>query len=306
MEADKTGQNVAKPDQVVPIATQAGESKTTMQNQGATNLNAATSEINPTPSSLFSQMTATHSTAVLEGTKPPANNEAGVVRQKPNTNTTTPTGDGAAATHPKQDNVDNEKSQPKVTYSEENTFDPRVPPKAPPTLPTVIKMTIDENNKLSGDEKHDSNTPGDIPLPQGKSPETPAKDFPEMFNQPTAVPTSSAENVVPTAADGENITQKAKWKSYGILKGFWRFHEVLGEKIIHWGQPLKGALRGILSFVGLGQVGIYIDNVRDKNERNGNEKKRITEWTVSLMNTRILFQNLFLIQTFRLLRVPRQ
>lgn len=291
-EPKTAAENTGKAEAVVPGATKAEESKTTVVNQDAAGINTVTSTITPTPVQTTTQTTqanhgnqddapstqtasqttqvTTQATQVNQGTtansvinpspstevtaqttasavedikaadpgqvvQPQANNGTPAVQQRPGAEL----GDGATD--------EDEKLQPRVTFSDDKTFDRRIPPKVPPTLPTVLQTSSDGKDVPSGEGKTD-------PVPQEKPSETPTKGLSDVLNQPTAAPTSTAETVAPGVKDHENVTEKAARKSFGILKGFWKFHEFLGMKMIQFGQPLKGALRGILSCIGLGQV----------------------------------------------------
>ncbi|XP_031564169.1 transport and Golgi organization protein 1 homolog isoform X2 [Actinia tenebrosa] len=238
---DATGNT--KPSQDIPTQTTTQTTQVTTQatqvNQDASALNTGSSVINPSPpSEVTTQSTASDvgdSKAADPGhvPQPSVYNGTPAVQQRQGVDIR----EEALRVPPNQDKVIDDKLEPRVTYSDDKTFDHRMPPKVPPTLPTVLQTPADGKGVTSNEEKID-------PVPQEK-PEIPRKGLPDVLNQPTTAPTSAAE---------DSKTKKAKKKSFGILKGFWRFHEILAVKIIQFGQPLRGALRGILACVALGQV----------------------------------------------------
>lgn len=115
-------------------------------------------------------------------------------------------------------------------------------PSLPPTgTPPINQNEQEKDTSVNETSSQEQTTPQDH--------STKKEEFQDIIKQ-TTVPTSTPEIPLST----ENVTEVPKAKSLGILKGFWRFHQGLAEGVLYYGQPVKGAVRGTLGFIGLGKV----------------------------------------------------
>lgn len=215
-----------------------------------TTTTTTTQAINPTPSSLYTTTTATQNTEITptKASNQPENTVAASSAQSGSTtdqsSKATPSVEellkqGAKETEPQKQPTLPPTDVPVVNQSDKSNEDA--------SKQESVKDAKEEPLKINDSMVHDGAT-----QPEGETPNSRNQEFKDIINQKsTQIPTSSPE--VPLGA--ENVTEPPpKARSFGILKGFWRFHEVLAEGFFYYGQPVKGFIRGTLGFIGLGQV----------------------------------------------------
>ncbi|KAK3755133.1 hypothetical protein QZH41_017508, partial [Actinostola sp. cb2023] len=198
-------------------------------------------EINPTHAST----TTSQNTADMNGIKPPT---------AENTGTASVEVQGSGGSQQSLENTIRPQDQQGTTQEPSLKVTPVIPRNTDNKAKNEqVKEEISSQSSEEGVEPKVNDSGIQVPPPKLDETKTKKPEFDDLFHrQSTPSPTSAADTVVPLFA--ENVTETSRSKSFGILKSFWRCHEVLAENIVFYGQPVKGALGGMLGLVGLGQL----------------------------------------------------